>query len=44
MNLWRLFWAFVRLGTLAFGGGYAIIAIAERLICSKIKMDQQKKS
>lgn len=42
MNLWRLFWAFVRLGTLAFGGGYAIIAIAERLFVQKLKWISEK--
>lgn len=42
MNLWRLFWAFVQLGTMAFGGGYAIIVIAERLFVQKLKWITEK--
>ena len=42
MNLGRLFWAFVQLGTLAFGGGYTIIVIAERLFVQKLKWLTEK--
>lgn len=42
MELGRLFWAFVQLGTMAFGGGYAIIVIAERLFVQKLKWIDEK--
>jgi chromate transporter len=35
--LFQLFWVFVRIGPVTFGGGYAMIPMIEREICTKRK-------
>ena len=37
MKLWELFWAFLKIGTQAFGGGYTIIVIVKSALVQKKK-------
>lgn len=41
--LFQLFWVFLRIGPVTFGGGYAMIPMIEREICDKRKwMDEEE--
>ena len=37
MKLWELFWTFVKIGAMAFGGGYTIIVIVKSSLVEKKK-------
>lgn len=42
MNLLDLFWTFIKLGAISFGGGYTIVAIAQDHLINKKKWLNQK--